>query len=115
MSDIRQKIIDLIIEAKREDPESGSLTEHLADYLIANGVTMKKTQTDLSEKCGSCKFAEHAPGVFGSSQCYIRCTHPEHKRRYYKRPISQYKQRTLRACKKYVAKETGLEVVEGGK
>ena len=30
----RQVIIDLIIDAKRTDPETGSFTEWLADYLI---------------------------------------------------------------------------------
>lgn len=34
----RERLIDLIIEAKRTDPETGSFTEYLADYLIAHGV-----------------------------------------------------------------------------
>lgn len=34
----KEKLIDLIIEAKRTDPETGSFTEYLADYLLANGV-----------------------------------------------------------------------------
>ena len=34
----RERLIDLIIEAKRTDPETGSFTEYLADYLISNGV-----------------------------------------------------------------------------
>lgn len=34
----REQLIDLIIEAKRTDPETGSFTDYLADYLIANGV-----------------------------------------------------------------------------
>lgn len=38
----KQKLLDLIIEAKREDPETGSFTEFLADFLIANGVTVRK-------------------------------------------------------------------------
>lgn len=41
MSD-REKLIDLIIDAKRRDPETGSFTEFLADHLIANGVTVQK-------------------------------------------------------------------------
>ena len=36
----REKLIDLIIDAKRRDPETGSFTEFLADHLIANGVTV---------------------------------------------------------------------------
>lgn len=35
----REKLIALIIDAKRTDPETGSFTEWLADFLLANGVT----------------------------------------------------------------------------
>ena len=38
----REKLIDLIIDAKRCDPETGSFTEFLADHLIANGVTVQQ-------------------------------------------------------------------------
>ena len=34
----RERLIDLIIEAKRTDPETGSFTDYLADYLIEHGV-----------------------------------------------------------------------------
>ena len=34
----RKRLIDLIIEAKRTDPETGSFTDYLADYLLENGV-----------------------------------------------------------------------------
>ena len=40
--DVRKKLVDLIIDAKRTDPETGSFTEYLADYLIANGVTVQE-------------------------------------------------------------------------
>ena len=40
--DVREKLIDLIIDAKRTDPEAGSFTEYLADYLINNGVTVQE-------------------------------------------------------------------------
>ena len=40
--DVREKLLDLIIDAKRTDPETGSFTEYLADYLIANGVTVQE-------------------------------------------------------------------------
>lgn len=39
---VREKLIDLIIDAKRTDPETGSFTEYLADCLINNGVTVQK-------------------------------------------------------------------------
>ena len=38
----REKLLDLIISAKRNDPETGSFTERLTDYLLANGVTIQK-------------------------------------------------------------------------
>ena len=40
--DVRGKLIDLIIDAKRTDPETGSFTEYLADYLINSGVTVQE-------------------------------------------------------------------------
>ena len=40
--DAREKLIDLIIDAKRTDPEAGSFTEYLADCLINNGVTVRE-------------------------------------------------------------------------
>lgn len=40
--DVREKLIDLIIDAKRTDPETGSFTEYLADYLVSNGVTVNE-------------------------------------------------------------------------
>ena len=40
--DVREKLIDLIIDAKRTDPEVGNFTEYLADYLINNGVTVQE-------------------------------------------------------------------------
>ena len=40
--DVREKLIDLIIDAKRTDPEADSFTEYLADFLINNGVTVQE-------------------------------------------------------------------------
>ena len=37
MSD-RERLINLMIEAKRTDPETGSFTDYLADYLLEHGV-----------------------------------------------------------------------------
>lgn len=34
----RERLIDLIIEAKRIDPEAGSFAGYLADYLLEHGV-----------------------------------------------------------------------------
>lgn len=38
----RETLIELIINAKKDDPETGSFTEHLVDYLTANGVTVQE-------------------------------------------------------------------------
>ena len=40
--DVREKLIDLIIDAKRTDPEAGRFTEYLADCLINNCVTVQE-------------------------------------------------------------------------
>ena len=40
--DVRKKLVELIIDAKRTDPETGSFTEYLADDLISNGVTVQE-------------------------------------------------------------------------
>ena len=42
MMDVREKLIDLILDTKRSDPKKGSFTAYLADYLINNGVTVKE-------------------------------------------------------------------------
>ena len=39
---VREKLIDLIIDAKQTDIETGSFTEYLADHLIAHGVTVQE-------------------------------------------------------------------------
>lgn len=38
----REILMDLIIDAKRTDPETGSFSDFLVDYLIANGVVINK-------------------------------------------------------------------------
>ena len=47
--DVREKLVELIIDAKRADPETGSFTEYLADHLITNGVTVQ--ELDGCEYC----------------------------------------------------------------
>ena len=39
---VREKLIDLIIDTKRTDPETDSFTEYLADHLISHGVTVQE-------------------------------------------------------------------------
>ena len=39
--DVREKLIDLILDSKRTDPETGRFAEYLADYLVSNGITVQ--------------------------------------------------------------------------
>ena len=53
--DVREKLVDLIIDAKRTDHETGSFTEYLADHLITNGVTVQEwisVDDRLTDKTG---------------------------------------------------------------
>ena len=53
--DVREKMIDLILDAKRTDPETGSFTEYLADCIISNGVTVQEwisVDDRLPDSCG---------------------------------------------------------------
>lgn len=36
----REKMIDLIINAKKSDPKTGSFTEYLADFLLGYGIKL---------------------------------------------------------------------------
>ena len=38
--DVREKLIELMIEAKKADTEDAPFSEFLADFMIANGVTV---------------------------------------------------------------------------
>lgn len=108
MADAREKLIELVKRAIT-DWQHGDVSEKIADYLIANGVTVQikkeKPPTDLTGKCGSCRYAVPAPEAFGGSPCYVKCTSEDHMRRYYGRPITRVRQRTTKACKKYQPKE----------
>ena len=61
--DVREKLVDLILDAKRTDPETGSFTEYLADYLIANGVTVQEL-----DGCKYCEEHEDLPEHFVSGK-----------------------------------------------
>ena len=62
MSD-RERLIDLMIEAKKTEPETGSFTEYLADYILEHGVIVTEEAEkalDVSEvvRCKNCKNYE---------------------------------------------------------
>ena len=50
----RERLIDLMIETKRTDPETGSFTDYLADYLLEHGVVV------LPCKVGDILYCESA-------------------------------------------------------
>lgn len=50
----RERLIDLMIEAKRTKPETGSFTDYLADYLLERGVIV------LPCKVGDTLYCESA-------------------------------------------------------
>lgn len=58
----RDKLIELIVNAKRADPETGSFTEFLADFLLGYGVFVLDDGYDLdrlrelaeADKAGRC-------------------------------------------------------------
>ena len=52
--DVREKLIDLILDAKRTDPETGRFTEYLADYLVSNGVTVQEDCKACAEATQNC-------------------------------------------------------------
>jgi hypothetical protein len=106
MNDEKEKLIEVL----RNNAHGYQTYEEFADYLLANGVTITtprqpRQPADLTGKCGSCLHAVPAPGAFGKSQCYVKRTNAEHMRLYYRRPITQVRQRTTKACKKYKPKE----------
>ena len=68
--DVRNKPIDLIVGAKRTDPETGSFTEYLADHLIANGVTAQGV-TDNNVGCKWISVEERLPENFISVLGYM--------------------------------------------
>ena len=40
--DVREKLVELMIEAKKADTEDAPFSEFLADFMVANGVTMQE-------------------------------------------------------------------------
>ena len=78
--DVREKLIDLIIDAKRTDPEEGSFTEYLADHLITNGVTVqecklgdKKTNADRIRSMSDEELATHLHDI--GWDCHLCAEH----------------------------------------
>lgn len=69
----------------------------VADFLLANGVTLQTSKTDLTGKCGSCAYARPTT-AFGGSKCYVACKNPEKR---FKGAVAHLRHRTCKACKMY--------------
>lgn len=63
-----------------------------------------KPPTDLKGKCGGCAYAVTVPAC-GSTFAYVQCTNPLHLATYGKKYKSGIRQRTTKACKKYLQRE----------
>lgn len=63
--DNREKLLDLMIEVKKHDPETVPWSEWLAEYLIAHGVVVRE---DGCEVC-----SRHVPP--GANYCW-KCGRP---------------------------------------
>lgn len=57
----RELLIELIINAKKEDPESGSFTDWLADYLLDNGVIAPLSRWAIYNQKGWVPVTERLP------------------------------------------------------
>jgi hypothetical protein len=63
--DDRKRLLDLIVEAKKHDPETAPWSEWLVDYLIAHGVVVRE------DGCEVCR--RHVPP--GANYCW-KCGRP---------------------------------------
>ena len=63
--DDREKLLDLMVEAKKHDPETVPWSERLAEYLIAHGVVVRE------DGCEVCR--RHVPP--GANYCW-KCGRP---------------------------------------
>lgn len=98
----REKLIELLNDVGSnvlQFPTDGFIAA-LADHLLANGVKVVGAETNLAGKCGSCTFAK--PIRFGCSTCYVECTNEDHLSRRTKGYAEAKRQRTSKACKRYV-------------
>lgn len=104
----REKLIELLLEIDSVCDASdcveccgeGCYIHRAADHLIANGVKVVGTETDLTGKCGSCDFAK--PVRYCRSTRYVECTNEDLlKSRPNRGEASAIRPRTNKGCKRY--------------
>lgn len=77
--DVRENLLELIIDAKRTDPETGSFAEYLADHLVSNGVTVQERgcwkyyHKQNKAVCTNCSFERDLDANFGKAIACPNC------------------------------------------
>lgn len=67
--------------------------------IAGNSVNFASTETDLTDKCGSCKWAvPHKFAQKGQFGAYVKCKNPN---KVWRSPVSMIKQRTNPKCRYY--------------
>lgn len=75
----RERLIDLIVEAKRTDPGTGSFTEYLADYLLEHGVIVLSCKVGdklfilYDDDYGEYECSELCIGVLQELRVFAKC------------------------------------------
>ena len=74
-----EKLIDLMIEAKRTDPETGNFTDYLADYLLEHGVIVLPCKVGdklfilYDDDYGEYECSELCIGVLQELRVFAKC------------------------------------------
>ena len=104
----REKLAELLMEAETAAAERGffncfpneKVAAFQANFLIANGVKVVGTETDLTGKCGSCAFSK--PVRYCRSTSDVECTNEDLlKSRPNRGKVSAVRARTTKGCKRY--------------
>ena len=77
--DVREKLIELMIEAKKADTEDAPFSEFLADFMVANGVTVQECgrwkyyHKQNKAVCTICSFERDLDANFGKAISCPNC------------------------------------------
>ena len=77
--DVREKLVELMIEAKKADTEDAPFSEFLADFMIANGVTVQECgrwkyyRKQNKAVCTICSFERDLDANFGKAIACPNC------------------------------------------
>lgn len=75
----RERLIELMIEAKRTEPEIGSFTDYLADYLLEHGVIVPPCKVGdklfilYDDDYGEYECSELCIGVLQELRVFAKC------------------------------------------